>query len=129
MKSLSNQRLGEALRAARYAKGLTTRQIGAGVGISHPQVSKIEAGRFAVPPEKLRAFAEVLDLKPDDLFALAGYPVAGQPALAPYLRSRYGAELPEQAIDQITEYFELLRRKHTIERGEDELSGSHGGPR
>src|SRR5258706_6301735 len=56
-------RIGDELREARMAAGLTQRQVGAAAGISHAQVSRIELGRAPrVPFVTLALIAAVLGL-------------------------------------------------------------------
>jgi transcriptional regulator with XRE-family HTH domain len=55
-------RQGERIRAARKAKGLSTRALGAMVGISHVFVGKIENGERPLPGARREAFAKALDL-------------------------------------------------------------------
>jgi len=85
------QLIGEEFRTARLRAGLTQRQVGAAVGISHTEVSRIELGKATrVPYETLVMLATVLGL---DL-PLRAYP-SGEPirdvaqvALLGRLRSR-----------------------------------------
>lgn len=56
-------RIGEEFREARFAAGLTQRQVGDASGISHAQVSRIELGRAPRAPfETLAVMASVLGL-------------------------------------------------------------------
>ena len=125
------QRLGEAVRRAREERGLSIRKLADRTGVTHSFIAKLEAGRFqTVSPDNLTALARALEIAPEDLFTLSGYTVPERlPTFGPYLRTRYG-ELPEQAIDQLNEYFELLRGKYTgvIEADDesDETAGRGG---
>lgn len=123
------QRLGEAVRRAREERGLSIRKLADRAGVTHSFIAKLEAGRFqTVSPDNLTALARALDVAPEDLFTLSGYTVPERlPTFGPYLRTRYG-ELPEQAIDQLNEYFELLRGKYTgVSEADDELDEPAAG--
>lgn len=126
--------LGKAIRAARMDRGLSIRKLAEAAGVTHSYVAKLEAGRFqSISPDHLSALARVLDVPPADLYALGGYKLPeALPTFAPYLRTRYREELPEQAIDQLNEYFELLRAKYADSDGLDDEAdavSARGGSR
>jgi transcriptional regulator with XRE-family HTH domain len=108
------QELGRVLRRARQTKGLSTRGVAEPAGVTHSFIAKLEAGKFrTVSSVHLGALARVLDLPAEDLFALAGYKVPESlPTFGPYLRARYGEELPAHAMDSLSELFEALREKY-----------------
>jgi hypothetical protein len=74
----------------------------------------LEAGWFqSISPENVQALAIALELDPQDLFALAGYRVPdGLPTLMPYMRTKYGEDLPDQALQELSSYFDYLRNKY-----------------
>ncbi len=85
------QLIGEELREARLRAGLTQRQLGAAVGISHTGVSRIELGRAPhVSYETLAVMATVLGLDLPLRVYPSGEPIrdAGQVPLLGRLRSR-----------------------------------------
>jgi len=88
------------------------RALGDIAGFSHTSVHKIEHGDYGQPaPEKLRRLASGLGVPAEDLYALAGYVIPDRlPAFAPYLRARY--DLPEEAVSQLDQYFQLLLEKY-----------------
>jgi transcriptional regulator with XRE-family HTH domain len=60
--------MGDRLQAARFAAGLTLREVGAAVGVSIPAVRQWEQG--ALPADELRmALAVFYNTEPADLFA------------------------------------------------------------
>ncbi len=128
------QQLGDAIRRARQARGLSIRRLAEMAGVTHSFIAKLEAGRFqTVSPDNLTALAHALSVAPEDLFALSGYAVPERlPTFGPYLRARYG-ELPESAIDQLNQYFELLRDKYgereTTDDDSDDAASARGGRR
>jgi len=107
-------KLGAVVHEAREAKGLSTRQLGAAIGTTHSYIHKLEAGWFqSISAENVQALARVLDLDRQDLFALAGYRVPdGLPNLGPYLRTKYGEDLPDEAINEITSFFDWTKNKY-----------------
>jgi transcriptional regulator with XRE-family HTH domain len=90
------QLVGEEFRAARLRAGLTQRQVGAAVGISHTEVSRIELGKAVrVPYETLVMLATVLGLDLPLRAYPSGEPIrdAAQVALLGRLRSRLHPDL------------------------------------
>jgi transcriptional regulator with XRE-family HTH domain len=96
--------LGDALRTARERtyddvnqSQMTGRELARRAGVSHTQISRIEAGEVRKPaPEILHAIARVLESNPRPLLILAGH-ISGtdaQAELAPMFRP--GAELLEE---------------------------------
>jgi transcriptional regulator with XRE-family HTH domain len=53
---------GEAVRALRIALGWSTVRFAEAVGIKHPHLSNIEAGRRQASPELITRMADVLDV-------------------------------------------------------------------
>src|ERR1700724_652406 len=105
--------LGETLRAARQAKGLSARKLAEASGLTHSFISKLESATYeSVSPDTLMALARALDVAPEDLFTLAGFRLPDAlPSFGPYLRARYGKELPPGARAALTEVFETLKRQ------------------
>jgi len=90
--------LGAAIRHAReQTPGMTIRELGRLTGISHTQLSRIEANEVTTPSrEMLVTLSRALDRNPLPLLILAGH-ISGDEAriaLEPMLRD--GAELPEE---------------------------------
>jgi len=108
------QALSEALRTARVDKGLSARKLAVASGLTHSFISKLEAATYeGVSPDTLMALARALGLAPEDLFSLAGYRLPDAlPSFGPYLRARYGEELPPGARAALLEVFETLRKQH-----------------
>ena len=66
---MDNKMIGERIKAARKAKGLSQEQLGEKLGISFQAVSSWETGKFIPDAEHLPALAKALDLSLDSLFA------------------------------------------------------------
>jgi transcriptional regulator with XRE-family HTH domain len=58
----SRERIGQRIRAARRAKGLTLRALGKVVGLSHVFLGEMERGLRALPEGRCAAIATALDL-------------------------------------------------------------------
>lgn len=56
-------RFGQNVRAARTARGLTQRQLGAAVGLARASIANVEAGRQDPPLTKLAGFAQALGVE------------------------------------------------------------------
>ena len=64
--------------------------------------------------DRLAVVAEALDLPPSDLYLAAGLDLSPDlPSMRPYLRSKYGDELPPEAIEQI----EAIAARYGISAG------------
>lgn len=119
MSTPRSQQLGNLVKQYRQRKGWSQRMAADRMGYHHSYLARIESGAYASPaPKQLKAIARVLGAPIEDLYALAGYQVPERlPALAPYLRVKY--DLPEQAVGQLQDYFELLSAKY----GSDDVPG------
>jgi transcriptional regulator with XRE-family HTH domain len=121
------QQLGETLRERREAAGLSMRAAAERSGLVASTVSRLEKGEIDNPgPGTLQALARTYGADIEDFYALVGYfTPEGLPELRAYLRVKY--DLPEQAADQLDEYFQALRDKWqatTKEAGHD-AGGGH----
>ena len=64
-----NKLIGDRIRVARLAKGLSQEQLGEKLGVSFQAVSTWEQGKFLPDSDRLPVLAKVLDLSLDSLFA------------------------------------------------------------
>jgi transcriptional regulator with XRE-family HTH domain len=100
--------LGQQIRSARSAAGLSTWQLAAAVDTNQSTIVRIEQGQFGRPsPDLLERISEKLRLPLTDLYALAGIPL---PDLQPYLRAGYG--LNEADSEQVRRYIARLAAKY-----------------
>lgn len=108
------QTIGERIKQAREAKGLSIRQLAKEVGISFSLIAKLEAGDRGKQPtgQTLMKLSRALDIELEDLYALAGYAAPdGLPEFGPYLRAKYG--LSTKAIEELEQAFgKVEHRKH-----------------
>jgi transcriptional regulator with XRE-family HTH domain len=106
--------LGKLIARERAKRKLTQRDLAGDAGVGHATIFHLERGDFKRPdPEKLQRIARALDLDAEDLFALAGYtPSDGLPNFGPYLRTKFGKELPASARKELERYFEQIRDEH-----------------
>jgi transcriptional regulator with XRE-family HTH domain len=68
----SLKRLGDAVRAARKAKGMSQEALADAAGIDRSHMGKIERGERNVTLLNLTRIAKAMDCKPSDLLAAAG---------------------------------------------------------
>ena len=66
---MNNKMIGERIKAARKAKGLSQEQLGEKLDISFQAVSSWETGKFIPDSDHLPALAKALDISLDSLFA------------------------------------------------------------
>ena len=111
---IRNAALGEFIKARRESLNITKVDASRRSGLDYSYWVKLEAGIYQMPsPKALDLVAEVIEAKPADLYALAGYRIDGElPNFGPYLRSKY--YLPPEAIDQLESYFNFLRHQYGI---------------
>lgn len=60
------------LREARHKKGLSLRQLGREIGVSHVFIGEVERGKRKLPVDRAEAWADALDLDADRLRAMYG---------------------------------------------------------
>jgi len=103
--------LGALIERTRRERGLSQEALGEAAGVSGSTILRFERGEFGRPdPEKLQRIARALDIDAEDLFALANYTPSGAlPAFGPYLRAKFGDELPAKTRKDLEAYFEQIR--------------------
>jgi cytoskeletal protein RodZ len=99
MKATTREQLGQLIREARLAKGLTVREAAAKLDMDWSYYRKIEAGQYALG-KYARPIAKLLGLNGDELEARA---VKNLPNFAPYLRAKY--QLDDEAIAELEAHF------------------------
>ncbi len=106
--------LGTFIARHRQECGLTQDALGEAAGVSGTTILRLERGEFGRPdPDKLTRIARALGLEAEDLFALARYTAGDSlPGFGPYLRAKFGEELPPRARRELERYFERLRDEH-----------------
>src|SRR5579884_3503942 len=105
--------LGAFLARRRQELGLSLGNVAERMGNADKGwVFRIERGAIRnTTPERLQALARALESDIEDLYAIAGITVPEQlPGFSAYLRAKY--DLPDQAVDQLDEYFQLLKSKY-----------------
>lgn len=117
------KQLGRLIKQHRLDKGLTMRAAAEQMGVDHSYLSRMESGEFDSPrPKQLQTIARVLGIPIENLYALAGYQVSDRlPDLAPYLRAKY--DLPDEAVERLDEYFQMLKERYGVEAESGERHG------
>jgi transcriptional regulator with XRE-family HTH domain len=107
-----NTNLGRYVREQRKAQGISGQALAAAAGIDKAHLHRLEHGEIASPdPRVLVALARALEVDVADLYTAAGLPTGRElPSMRPYLRAKY--DLPEQVIQQIDEYVEMLTERY-----------------
>lgn len=62
--------IGENLKAARRAKGLTQREVAAKMFMTQQQYSRFENGIFELNYEQIRVLCAMLDTTPNELYGM-----------------------------------------------------------
>lgn len=108
--------LGEVLRKAREAQGLSLGQLARLTGTVRSQILRWETGERVPKTAALLALAEQLELPAVQLLALAGErPVtAVTPSIPVMLRAEY--DLPAEAIEDIQSYISSVAEKYRRKR-------------
>lgn len=126
--------IGDAIRAERRRRGLSTRGLSVLSGVSQPMLSAIENGRSAPSIPTLYAVAEALGVGPADLLTIApplpehGAPLAGGDADAAtaltLLHAGAGRLIEAYRVDQRAGHDEGLAFQHSGEDVIHVLEGS-----
>ena len=66
---MNNKQIGNRIRKARLAKGMSQEQLGEKLGVSFQAVSSWETGKFVPDTDNLQALSKTLDISLDALFA------------------------------------------------------------
>lgn len=122
MASLSGadrEQFAELLHHRRIELGLSLTQLEARTGIHVSRLSRWErALEMPARPDRLTALAAGLELPPSDLYLLAGMDLAAElPSMRPYLRSKYGPQLPPEAIADIEAYSAQVAARYGVSTG------------
>lgn len=106
-------RLGRYIEARRRERGLSMRALARAAGFDIAHLHRLEHGGIGSPdPHVLQGLARALEVDLADLYIEAGLPLPKKlPSMKPYLRAT--SDLPEEAIDQIAEYAELLAERYS----------------
>lgn len=115
---IKNAPLGEFIKTRRRSRNLTKADACRMSGLDYSYWHKLEAGIYELPsPKALDRVAKVIDVKPADLYAVAGYRIGGElPGLGPYLRAKY--QLAPEAVAQLESFFSFLRHQYGIPPGQ-----------
>lgn len=107
-------RLGDVIREARTALGLSLRQLSDAVGTHYSFLARLESGDYqTTKPAILQRLSRVLELDERDLFSLAGLDAPeGLPAFTPYLRAKY--QMSDEAAKALQEYFSFVSSKYDV---------------
>ena len=100
-------RIGERLRAAREAAGLTQGQIAKKLGIHRPSISEVEAGRRRVSAEELAQMANAYGVQ---VGWITGEENENQPENDKIvLAARQLSKLKQQDLDRLMKLIRMLR--------------------
>ena len=107
--------LGGLLRSRREAASLSLTQMAKKLGISHTYLGRLERGEYKHPaPDILSRIAKCLNLRLEDLYALAGITLpADLPEFAPYLRAKH-PDWPSLVITELDDYCDFLKHKYSL---------------
>ena len=106
--------LGQVMRAARQAKGLSLRALEKLVGVSNAHLNQVETGRILQPSMALLfAISEALDLDYTELLRLAGHVEARLPSTGavPGVSFRGSEDLTPEEADEVMRFIELLKKR------------------
>ena len=106
--------LGQYIHQAREAKGMTRRKLADTVHMHYSYISRLESGDYKRPsPEVVRRFAEALEMRYEDLYAIAGHQVIDRlPDFVPYMRAKF--EMNDDTARQLCEIYNTLREANQI---------------
>ncbi|SCX28119.1 helix-turn-helix domain-containing protein [Mycolicibacterium fluoranthenivorans] len=102
-------RLKNLIANKRKESGISVAELGERAGVDRSTIWRLEQGKLSTPSgDSLIAIANVLDIRPVDLFVTVGWlPADELPSVGPYLRAKYD-KLPDVAITEIEVQIEAL---------------------
>ena len=106
--------LGNAIRQARVAKGLSLRTLEAKVGVSNAHLSQLETGKIERPSMALLfSISETLELDYAALLRLAGYtaPSHERSTPVPGVAFQGSDDLTADEAEEVLRFIELLKRR------------------
>lgn len=118
-KGATSSQFSEFIRSRRQELGLSLGQLEQRTGLHNSRLSRWERG-LEMPdrPERLAALAQGLEVPTADLYAVTGIDLPEElPTLRPYLRSKYGAALPEAALSEIAHYSDQVAARYGVTTG------------
>jgi transcriptional regulator with XRE-family HTH domain len=117
--TLSGDAFADFILQRRLELGLSLVQLEERTGIHNSRLSRWERGLEApARTERLTALAIGLGVPPADLYLLAGIELDPElPSMRPYLRSKYGPELPASAIAEIEAYSARVAARYGVSTG------------
>lgn len=106
--------LGEVLKRARNARGLSLRDAERETGISNGYLSQLESDNVRQPsPHHLHKLADLYGQDYAELMQLAGYVIPGPPTPRPHPAVRSlmvaASDLTDDEARRVAEYIDLLR--------------------
>ncbi|HEV7762587.1 MAG TPA: helix-turn-helix transcriptional regulator [Acidimicrobiales bacterium] len=125
-----SRQFSQFIRRRRGALGLTLRALEARTGIHNSRLGRWERDEEAPSgPDRLAALARGLEVTVADLYAVAGIELPELPFLPLYLRAKYGAVLPEEALAEIAGHAEEVAQRYGVslkmpdmERASDDIA-------
>lgn len=110
--------LGGLIEGRRRELGWSARKAARQSGMHVRSYLRLEQGEQPRPTtQSLNAVAEAFGVPASDLFGALGWlPDKELPSLMPYLHSKY-RDLPPEAVEEMTAYFERLARKYKLSAG------------
>ncbi len=123
-------RLGELIRSAREAKGLSLRTLESKTGVARTWLVYVEAGRSLEPsPDRLARVAEALEIDPADIDGVSGgYLARSLPTVRTYFRSKGKATQAE--LDELEHVIAEVQAKHRRRASDEDPrmgSAANGG--
>ena len=101
---------GERLRKARIDRGMNQEQLARAIGLTQASISQFEKGLRMPTPANIRKFAQILDLREEDLTGQS------QGKFEKTLLMRNIRDLSPDSLDKINEYAEMIKRDEQIKR-------------
>lgn len=101
--------IGDKIKAARIAKGMTQKELGEVLGVQSSAVAKYESGRVVnLKRSALKKIADVLDLRPSDLI------IEADPETVAELHARILRDT--EAVEMMADYYSLDDSTQTFVR-------------
>ena len=114
---METKTFGQTLKEIRRSKGVTQRQLAAGVGVDFSYISKVENDRMPPPAaDTIVKICEKLGVPPDELLAMTGKmptpvkeAISENPAAQQFLREAQTMTLTDDEWGALTQQLKKLR--------------------
>ncbi len=118
--------LGKFIRAQREKQHMSLNELARRSGTDASSILRIERGETRPSVETMRGLAKGLNVPVADVYAKAGVTKPSDlPAIEPYLRTKYGRQLPAEARAEVAASFAAIAKKYGLDTNDSGDTSKH----